>query len=123
MWISKRRWKHLEARVAALEGKTQERQKTDVSDITNRLSQRIQEQMKEPHRQQLAIDCMAQHIKEFLTQSAGKEQADFGKTCGDNCPMWRNGQCKDFDWLKNMKPILNQSRVKISVANPLQTNR
>lgn len=73
--------------------------------------------------EQLAIDCMTQHIKEFLTQSVGKEQADFGKPCGDNCPMWRNGQCKDFDWLKNMKPILNQSRVKISVANPLQTNR
>lgn len=72
---------------------------------------------------QLAMDCTTQHIREFLAQSINGEIADLGKVCGSNCEIWEAGRCKDFDWLKNLDPIISQSSVKISVCNAGDTNR
>lgn len=68
------------------------------------------------YKEQLAIDCMVQHIKVFLEQSKEKRQADFGEPCerckyADNC---------NFDWLSVMKPILEQSNVKINLGDQVQ---
>ena len=71
----------------------------------------------------LAMDCTTQHIREFLAQSTNGEIADLGKVCGSNCEIWEAGRCKDFDWLKNLDPIISQSSVKISVCNAGDTNR
>ena len=70
-------------------------------------------------RMQLAVDCATQHIKEFLQQSSNKEQADLGKVCGSSCEIWKAGRCKDFDWLKNLDPIMSQSSVKISLGRKI----
>ena len=72
---------------------------------------------------QLAIDCATQHIREFLAQSTNKEMAHFGNPCGGGCKVWREGRCKDFDWLGNMDPIFRQSNVRISASNAGVTNR
>lgn len=72
---------------------------------------------------QMAVDCATQHIREFMAQAANGERADFGKQCGSNCPIWRRGECKDFDWLKNLDPILSQSNVTLSVHNAGKANR
>lgn len=143
MWISRKRWKVLEKRIADLEKQAQSQQKCIIhpSIIADCLSQRVQERMSAIRRMhmketytdeqkspstnevQLAMDCTTQHIREFLAQSTNGEIADLGKVCGSNCKIWEAGRCKDFDWLKNLDPIISQSSVKISVCNAGDTNR
>lgn len=64
---------------------------------------------------QLTVDCATQHIREFLEQSTKGEVADLGKVCGSNCEVWRAGRCINFDWIKNLGPIMSKSGVKVSL--------
>lgn len=64
---------------------------------------------------QLTVDCATQHIREFLEQSTKGEVADLGKVCGSNCEVWRAGRCINFDWIKNLDPIMSKSGVKVSL--------
>lgn len=61
-------------------------------------------------KQQRAADCIAQHIKTFGEQSLSGIRADFGAPCTE-CQYIR--QC-DYEWYDIMKPILENSNVKIS---------
>ena len=108
MWISRKRWKVLEKRIADLEKKVQSQQKCIIhpSIIADCLSQRVQERMSATRRMhmketytdeqkspstneiQLAMDCATQHIREFLAQSTNGEIADLGKVCGSNCEIF-----------------------------------
>lgn len=123
MWISRKRWKVLEKRIAdCLSQRVQERMSA-----TRRMHMKetYTDEQKSPSTNeiQLAMDCATQHIREFLAQSTNGEIADLGKVCGSNCEIWEAGRCKDFDWLKNLDPIISQSSVKISVYNAGDTNR
>lgn len=64
---------------------------------------------------QLTVDCATQHIRGFLEQSTKGEVADLGKVCGSNCEVWRAGRCINFDWIKNLDPIMSKSGVKVSL--------
>lgn len=61
---------------------------------------------------QKAADCMAQHIKTFRGQFLREEKADFGAPCSE-CRY--NHQC-NYEWLKIMQPILENSSVEISMV-------
>lgn len=61
--------------------------------------------------QQMAADCMAQHIKTFREQFLRDEQANFGMPCSE-CRY--NFQC-NYKWLEIMQPILEESNVKINM--------
>lgn len=112
MWISKKKWDALEKRVAVLE---RDKIAANLSAFVRRL--------REKEKNQIAVDCATQHIREFLAQSANREIADAGKACGKNCPAWKAGKCKSFDWLNNLEPITSQSSVKMSVHNAGSSNR
>lgn len=62
--------------------------------------------------QQMAADCMAQHIKTFREQFLRGEQADFGTPCSE-CQY--NRRC-NYEWLSIMQPLLENSSVEISMA-------
>lgn len=88
MWISRKRWKVLEKRIADLEKQAQSQQKCIIhpSIIADCLSQRVQERMSAIRRMhmketytdeqkspstnevQLAMDCTTQHIIDLLNQ-------------------------------------------------------
>lgn len=58
------------------------------------------------------IACLTQHIKAFYEQSAYEKTADFGEPCA-KCEY---GRTCNFDWLAKMKPVLEKSKEKISMA-------
>ena len=63
---------------------------------------------------QMAIDCMAQHLKAFFEQSVKQEQSDFGEPC-TKCRYF-NSECH-YEWLDVMDPLLKKSNVSISVRH------
>lgn len=127
MWISRKRWKVFEKRIADLEKQVQSQQKKTDAICDFWLERQKLLSKAGPNNQKagmwLAMDCATQHIREFLAQSTNREIADLGKACGSNCEIWKAGRCKDFDWLKNLDPIISQSSVKMSVHNAGNTNR
>lgn len=91
----------------------------DVEEIGKKINEAIEKIKKEVAqrlKEQLAIDCMVQNIKVFLEQATEKRQADFGEPC-ERCRY--AGNC-NFDWLSVMKPILEQSNVKINLGDQVQ---
>lgn len=62
--------------------------------------------------QQMAADCMAQHIRAFRGQFLRGEQADFGAPCSE---CLYNRRCS-YEWLNVMQPILKNSNIEISMA-------
>lgn len=66
---------------------------------------------KTDYERQKANDCIIQHIHTFHEQSKYDSKADFGEPCR-TCPY--NGEC-NFDWLSVMKPLLDQSKIKIDM--------
>ena len=61
---------------------------------------------------QKTIDCATSHIKALFEQAAFNEPADFGEPC-EGCEYAI--ECK-LDWLTALKPLLDQSNVKIKVG-------
>ena len=91
----------------------------DVEKLSEKIKEAIEKMKKKDApriKEQVAIDCMVQNIKVFLEQSTEKRQADFGEPC-ERCRY--AGNC-NFDWLSVMKPILEQSNVKINLGDQVQ---
>lgn len=70
-----------------------------------------------------AIKCAIRHIRAFAIQSAQKRVADYGEPC-ENCE--QAATCY-YDWFTTMQPLLdesllNDSKEKISVVCPVQTD-
>lgn len=67
-------------------------------------------------KEEIGAICTAQHIITFRDQAAKEVKADFGEPC-ENCPMAH--KC-DFDWLSKIAPVVENSKIKISMVLPEQ---
>lgn len=96
----------------------------DLDSFSSKMYREIQSRMKyqdKTEEYQNAIDCATQHIRTFLAQGTNRVVADLGEVC-TCCPLRKNGRCTEFDWLKKLDPILNQSTVKLSVCDAGKAN-
>lgn len=58
------------------------------------------------------LHCITQHFVTFFEQCKGKKKADFGEPC-TKCI--KREEC-DFDWLSNVKRLLENSKVEFSLV-------
>lgn len=63
-------------------------------------------------REQLSIDCIAQHLKVFHEQAVFNRTADFGEPCS-RCPHVMK-ECR-LDWLTRMKPLFDRTNIQIGL--------
>ena len=123
MWISRKRWKVLEKRIADLEKQVQSQQKCIIhpSVIADCLSQRVQERMSATRRMhmketytdeqkspstneiQLAMDCATQHIREFWHNRQTERSRIWEKCAGVTV---RYGKQEDVKILTGSKTLI-----------------
>lgn len=124
MWISGRKWKAMEQRVADLEKKVQSQPDEIISEIAKQLYRQmtktnvVSPKMGRNQFGQKAIDCATQHIHIFFEQATEKRTADYGEPC-EKCS-YKN-KC-NYDWLTIMHPLLEKSNIKVSMVRPEKTN-